>query len=152
MLEHMQAKGSCVETSMSWREPRMVLWRSRGWLRYARSSRYAKRLEELRLAAVEEEICIHESSIADFRHFVERCPFSVKRASLFLLGDGTVCAEWAHNSQEVSLQFLGSGRVQCAVLDVSGEMPKTTEYRTSIGITHSYDILTRCNAWPTIRV
>ena len=115
--------------------------------------RYKDRIDELRDCATEDEIVVQQASVDDFIQFVDGYPAEMKRASLFLLGDGTLCAEWRGTGRETSLQFRGHGKVQCAVIEVSDrDIPGTAILRTSRDMDDCYAIIKELDLAPTLAV
>ena len=91
---------------------------------------YGERLSVLEASAEEDDITVVPESASEFLSFVDQYPHrGLKRAHLFLLGDGTICAEWVGETREVSLQF-GGRHVQIAVLNVDKDVPETESLST----------------------
>lgn len=101
---------------------------------------YSKRLSELKASAKDDGINVQADSVREFLAFVDDYPRRLKRAHLFLLGDGTICAEWVGEAREVSLQFTG-GRIEIAVLNVDKDVPETESWEAANTADECYAML-----------
>ena len=91
------------------------------------SSRYGKRVETLRGLAADEEITVNETSVEDFRYFVNSV-VPTQNAQLVVMDNGNLRAVWKNQEgSHLGLQFLGGQLVQYVVFRRGG--PEGKVYR-----------------------
>lgn len=74
------------------------------------------RIDELRAVALEEEITVSETSLADLKSLMETCKFR-EVPSLFLLDNGNIKTAWRHSiDRHASFELLGNGNCKPVIL------------------------------------
>ena len=94
---------------------------------YSKSDVYDKRIETLRGFAADEEITVNETSVRDFRYFVDSV-VPTQNAQLVVMDNGNLRAVWKNDDgSHLGLQFLGAHLVQYVVFRRGG--PEGKVYR-----------------------
>jgi hypothetical protein len=87
---------------------------------HAKSDVYDKRIETLRGFAADEEITVNETSVRDFRYFVDSV-VPTQNAQLVVMDNGNLRAVWKNDDgSHLGLQFLGGQVVQYVVFRRGG--------------------------------
>ena len=108
-------------------EPPLQMSASSQKVRFASQRPYTDRFMELSVIAKDEGIAtVMPEAKRDFLAFVDGQGFTVRRASLALLDDGSLGATWRNEQWRLDLRFLGDNQTSYVLLDRTNPPAGTT--------------------------